>query len=49
MGNCSNRMNYFLVYLGDVDLAAGNHTITITGTSNTMNIGCLSVYNAETH
>ena len=48
MGNCSNRMNYFLVYLGDVNLAAGDHTITITGTSNTMNIGCLSIFDAET-
>ena len=45
MGNCSNRMNYFPVILGNVDIVAGSHTIKITGTSNTMNIGGIYIYN----
>ena len=48
MGNCSNRMNYYFVVLGEVDIAAGNHTIKITGTSNTMNIGGIYIFNAGT-
>ncbi len=47
MGNCKNRMNYFPVILGDADLTAGTHTVKITGTSNTMNIGTLCVFNAD--
>lgn len=48
MGNCSNRMNYYPVILGEADLSAGSHTITITGTSNTMNIGTLCIFDAAT-
>ena len=48
MGNCNNRMNYYFVILGEVDIAAGNHTIKITGTSNTMNIGGIYIFNAST-
>ena len=46
MGNCSNRMNYYFVVLGETDISAGNHTIKITGTSNTMNIGGVYIFNA---
>ena len=46
MGNCSNRMNYYPVVLGEMDIAQGNHTITITGTSNTMNLGTLCIFDA---
>ena len=48
MGNCSNRMNYYPVVLGNVDISSGNHTIKITGTSNTMNIGTLCIFDAST-
>gem|GEM_PF-743361 len=48
MGNCNNRMNYYFVILGEVDIAAGNHTIKITGTSNAMNIGGIYIFNAST-
>ena len=48
MGNCSGRMNYYPVVLGTADISAGNHTITITGTSNTMNIGGIYIFDAAT-
>ena len=44
MGKCSSRMNYFPVILGEVNVTAGSHTIKITGTSNTMNIGAISIF-----
>lgn len=44
MGNCSNRMNYYPVILGEGDFAAGEHTLTITGKSGTMNLGTLGVF-----
>ena len=48
MGNCSGRMNYFPVILGSTDIAAGNHTIKIGGTSNKMNIAAICIYDAST-
>ena len=48
MGKCSSRLNYYPVILGEVDIPAGNHTIKITGTSNSMNIGGLYIYDAAT-
>ena len=48
MGNCSGRVNYFPVILGRVAISAGSHTITITGTSNTMNIGGIYIFDAAT-
>lgn len=47
MGNVNNRINYYPVVLGEVDVPAGNHKITITGTSNTMNIGSICVFNTS--
>ena len=48
MGKCSSRLNYYPVILGEVDVPAGNHTIKITGTSNSMNIGGLYIFDAST-
>ena len=48
MGNCNNRMNYYPVILGETDISEGSHTIKITGTSNTMNIGTICIYDAAT-
>ncbi len=48
MGKCSTRLNYYPVILGEVDIPAGNHTIKITGTSNSMNIGGLYIFDAST-
>ena len=52
MGKCtvsgSSRMNYFPVILGVMDISKGNHTITITGTSNTMNIGGIYIFDDST-
>ena len=48
MGKCSSRLNYYPVILGEVDIPAGNHTIKITGTSNSMNIGGIYIYDAAT-
>ena len=47
MGKCGQRMNYFPVILGTADIAAGQHTVKITGTSNTMNIASICVFNSE--
>lgn len=48
MGKCtvsgSSRMNYYPVILGTVDIASGEHTITIKGTSNTMNLGGIYIF-----
>ena len=48
MGHCtvsgSSRMNYWPVLLGSVDISAGSHTIKITGTSNTMNLGGIYIF-----
>ena len=46
MGKCSSRMNYFPVILGSTTIGVGSHTVKITGTSNTMNIGGIYIYNA---
>ncbi len=48
MGNCSNRMNYYPVILGEVGISSGSHTIKITGTSNTMNLGTICIFDAAT-
>ena len=48
MGKCSSRMNYFPVILNKADRSAGSHTITITGTSNTMNIASICVFDGAT-
>lgn len=55
MGQCKSknesntdyyRMNYYFVMLAEVDIAAGSHTIKITGTSNQMNVGGIYIFNA---
>lgn len=48
MGKCSTRLNYYPVIFGEVGIPAGNHTIKITGTSNSMNIGGLYIFDAST-
>ncbi|MBP5091045.1 MAG: tyrosine-protein phosphatase [Bacilli bacterium] len=52
MGKCtfggSSRMNYFPVILGSADLSSGHHTIRIGGTSNTMNIGGIYIFDNAT-
>ena len=48
MGKCSSRMNYYPVILGIANIAAGQHTITITGTANTMNIGGIYIFDGST-
>jgi len=47
MGNCKGRMNYNPVILGEIDISKGDHTITITGTNNTMNIGTICIFDVE--
>ena len=56
MGNCTDknsnnqsytRTNYYPVILGEMDISAGNHTITITGTSNSMNIAGIYIFDAS--
>eukprot|EP00833_Pecoramyces_ruminatium_P012274 jgi/Orpsp1_1/1186306/evm.model.d7180000049592.1 len=47
LGNCNDRMNYYFVILGEIDISAGNHTITITGSDNVMNIGTLCIFDTE--
>ena len=48
MGKCtvsgSSRMNYFPVILGTADIAKGEHTISITGSANTMNLGGIYIF-----
>ena len=49
MGICkgssiTTRINYWPVILGTVDISAGNHTITIKGTSNKMNIAGIYIF-----
>ena len=48
MGKCtvsgSSRMNYYPVILGTVDITPGGHTITLTGSSNTMNLGGIYIF-----
>ena len=48
MGKCtvngSSRTNYFPVILGTYDLAKGGHTITLKGTSNSMNVGGIYIF-----
>ena len=48
MGNCNNRINYYPVVLGEVDISAGSHTIKLTGTSNSMNVGGIYIFDAAT-
>ena len=48
MGKCSSRMNYYPVVLGNADISAGSHTIKITGSSNTMNIGTICIFDTGT-
>ena len=48
MGKCGNRTNYYPVILGEVDISTGNHTIKLTGTSNSMNVGGIYIYDAST-
>ena len=47
MGNCSGRMNYFPVILGIANITAGEHTISIYGNSNSMNIGGIYIFDAD--
>ena len=52
MGKCtvsgSSRTNYWPVILGTVDLAKGNHTLTITGSSNSMNLAGIYIFDNAT-
>ena len=52
MGKCtvsgSSRMNYFPVILGTAELSQGNHTIQITGSAETMNIGGIYIFDNAT-
>ena len=48
MGKCtvngSSRTNYFPVILGTYDLTKAEHTITLKGTSNSMNVGGIYIF-----
>ena len=46
MGKCGSRTNYYPVILGEVDIPAGSHTIKLTGTSNSMNVGGIYIFDA---
>ena len=46
MGKCSTRVNYYPVILGKTNISTGNHTITITGTSNSMNVAGIYIFDA---
>ena len=46
MGKCGNRTNYYPVILGEVDIPAGSHTIALAGTSNSMNVGGIYIFDA---
>ena len=46
MGVCGSRKNYYPVILGEVDIPAGEHTIKLKGTSNSMNVGGLYIFDA---
>ena len=48
MGSCSSRTNYYPVVLGEVDISQGSHTIKLTGTSNSMNVGGIYIFDAAT-
>ena len=48
MGKCSTRVNYYPVILGNTSISAGSHTITITGTSNSMNVAGIYIFDAAT-
>ena len=53
MGVCkgssiTTRINYWPVILGTVDIAQGSHTITITGTSNKLNLGGIYIFDNAT-
>ena len=44
MGKCGSRTNYYPVILGEVDIPAGSHSIKLTGTSNSMNVGGIYIF-----
>ena len=46
MGKCGTRTNYYPVILGEVDIPAGSHTIALAGTSNSMNVGGIYIFDA---
>ena len=46
MGKCGSRTNYYPVILGEVDIPAGSHSIKLTGTSNSMNVGGVYIFDA---
>ncbi len=46
MGKCGSRTNYYPVVLGEVDIPAGSHTIALAGTSNSMNVGGIYIFDA---
>ena len=46
MGICGSRTNYYPVILGEVDIPAGSHSIKLTGTSNSMNVGGIYIFDA---
>ena len=43
MGISKNRTNYFPVIIATTNIAAGEHTIAITGSSNTMNVAGITI------
>ena len=47
LGKCGTRMNYYPVILGETDIGEGQHTITINGSSNSMNIASICVFDTE--
>ena len=48
MGNCNGRINYYPVILAsNVSISAGEHRIVLGGTSNTMNVGGIYIFDAS--
>lgn len=45
MGNCSGRVNYYFVKIGELeDLTEGSYTLKINGTTNSIKIGYVSIF-----
>ena len=44
----TTRINYWPVILGTVDISEGEHTITITGTNNPLNLGGIYIFDNAT-
>ena len=48
MGKCSSRTNYYPVIIGKTNISSGSHTIKITGTSNSMNVAGIYIFDNAT-